>query len=152
MTRFSLMTVIGVAAFALTATAGVAREGNRPTFEQIDSNGDGEISGAELSAVNAARFAARDTNGDGFLDREELEAAAAKRSAVRINRMMRHVDSDGDGQLSQEEIAARRDPARMLSRFDADGSGTLSKAEFEGARKAMRGRMAEHRGAKRSGD
>ena len=64
-----------IAIFALAATAMVAsapvmaREhgGPRPDFSQLDANGDGQITQAEVKAFGAAEFAKADTDGNGSL-------------------------------------------------------------------------------------
>ncbi len=45
-----------------------------PSFEAIDSNGDGVISVEEAAAVNGFDFEDADADGDGVVSREEYEA------------------------------------------------------------------------------
>lgn len=77
--------------------------------------------------------------GFGGADREEL---------------MKRFDTDGDGELNDEERQAMRETmraeweARMLEEFDADGDGELSEEERQKAREAMgRGRGGGRGGA-----
>jgi hypothetical protein len=143
----SILTVAALSvAVALSPVSASAKGGDRPSFEQLDTNSDGALTPAELAAHGAARFAAADTNSDGFLDAEELEAAAkardSKRAGKRIERMMEHRDANGDGKLSVEEMAPSEDRiAKRFERADKNDDGQLSEEEFEAS--------AKHRGHKR---
>lgn len=48
-----------------------------PAFEEVDANGDGQISQEEAAAIEGLDFATADTNQDGALSREEYEAAGS---------------------------------------------------------------------------
>ena len=139
MNRLTALALIGLATTAAGATAALAeaRSDHRPGFERIDSDGDGQITGAELAAAGAARFAATDADGDGRISLEEMQALAQSRAMARAGRMFARLDTDGDGGVTAEELAVRHDPSRRIARLDADGSGTLSRAEFEAARERM---------------
>ena len=144
MTRYPFMAAVCATALVLSAGLSQAREQDRPSFDAIDGNGDGQISADELMAMNDRRFEAVDTNGDGQLDKAEMLASAQQRSSSRFDRMMSRLDTNNDGTLSRDEINQRRDPTRMLARFDSDNNGTLSEAEFEAARDNMRNRRGGH--------
>ena len=49
-----------------------------PAFEDVDANGDGEISREEASAIEVFDFDMADTNQDGHLDRNEYEALRSR--------------------------------------------------------------------------
>ncbi|MEQ6204059.1 calcium sensor EFh [Sulfitobacter sp. HNIBRBA2951] len=144
---------------ATTATAG-KDDGHRAAhFAQIDTNSDGEITAAELSAQAAARFAAADVNGDGALTPAEMAATATGkrkekmlerfdadkngslseaeiatalegRMGKRIAKRFEKADADKSGSLTIEEMQSRRDPAKMIAKLDKDSSGGLSLEEF----------------------
>lgn len=131
----------------------LAEDGERPgpamIFEQIDLDGDGSVTLEELQGAREARFAQADTNADGTLDRDELLSRAEARAAAGVDRMLERLDADGDGVLSQEEMAEARtgrgrgpNPERIFSRMDADGDGVVTQAEFDAAAE----RMMERRG------
>ncbi len=64
----ALLLMISSAALALDA----------PSFDEVDTNGDGYVSNSELQAAGLdIRVEDHDTNGDGVLDRQEYEAAIA---------------------------------------------------------------------------
>lgn len=134
-------------------------------FERLDSDKDGLITEAEIAAAAAARFAEADSDGDGFLSAEELAAHAQARrgtaeadhaakgangamgamGAERQARLMDRLDTDKDGRLSPEEVAAQGPSQRlqrMLERLDSDGDGAISRAEAEAGAETMRGKRA----------
>lgn len=154
MTNKTLIAAIVAISAGLVAQAGTAKPGhgarNMPTFEELDTNGDGALTQSEMIAHRAARFATMDSDGDGKLTAEELAAhrwakmkdLLSKRSA----RMIERLDTDGDGALSAEELAEPRKGNKMFERVDADGNGTISAEEFEAARAKMEKRMKHHHG------
>lgn len=149
---------------AVAVTGVVAKEGPRaalPTFEELDANGDGSITKAEMEArrdtAMATRFGNADANNDGALTVEEIVAAAsakaADRAQARAEKMMERLDADDSGSLSQDELQAARDGGgkrrggldRMFDRVDANDDGAISKEEFD----AAKGRFMKRRGQDR---
>lgn len=126
---FSAIAITSVAALAATDRKG----GHHMSFEEIDVDGNGEITLLELQGIVAARFAKADTDGDGFLTQTELESAGHKHAQKRAAKMMERMDADGDGKIALIELKPRRDPAKMFDRLDADGSGAISATEFDAA-------------------
>lgn len=114
-------------------------------FEQLDADGNGEISKEEFDVRHAAWLAMVDANGDGMLQQEELEAYILERikamAAEQSGRMIERLDSDSDGMVSADELGSKmggsaRRGDRMFNRLDADDSGGISAEELEAA-KAM---------------
>lgn len=140
-----------MASVGLTSAASALPRGHdsAPSFEELDANGDGAISDAEIAAFHDARFAEFDTDGDGSLSEAELtamaEAHAAERAAKGVARMIKRHDENGDGVLSADELP-QPDGSRMFARVDADDDGVISAEEFEAAAE----KRAE-RGGKRGG-
>lgn len=129
---------VACCAVAVTAGSALAKpndRGPRIDFDQIDSNGDGQVTREEAEQFHSERFAKIDANGDGFLSLEELTADAATRAAQRADKMMQRMDSDGDGLLSEEDLAQGPRAGRMFDRLDQDDDGIITKTEFEEARK-----------------
>ncbi|SPF78081.1 EF-hand domain-containing protein [Pseudoprimorskyibacter insulae] len=127
------------------------RGGMMAPFEDIDADGDGKITQAEIDAHRAAKFAEADTDGDGALSAEELAAAAEKREAERRanmgQRMLDRLDANKDGKITADEMPGNdADRAKsMIERLDTDGDGAVSQAELDAA-KQMRGPRGEGKG------
>ncbi|MCB9519654.1 MAG: ABC transporter permease subunit [Myxococcales bacterium] len=108
-------------------------------FADVDSNNDGAIDAAELSArVRAIEFAHLDTNGDGDLSLAELDAAPRVLLAPDLAGLRQHLDADGDGRLELDESGTLADifptseAGLFLRGFDGDGDGRLDADEFPG--------------------
>lgn len=151
-TSFLILTLsvasFGIATPAQARKAGEGRGGLRPAFSDLDVNGDGQITKADIEARQAARFAAIDTDGNGTLSAQELITAARAKSESRIKtrteKMLGRRDANGDGVLSAEEIAPKAMP-RLFKRLDTDGDGAVSLAEFDAAKTARPGHAKKRR-------
>jgi len=112
--------IAGLAASAVQANDGMSHRGGgmgpmggapMMDFATLDQNGDGALSSDELSVQMAAQMAARvaqmmsrfDANGDGLLQADEMPQP---RGEMPVEQMLAHLDTDDDGQISQEEFAA----------------------------------------------
>lgn len=128
------------ASIAVTASPGFA-EGfsggrhhghghHRPAFGmlmQMDSDGDGKVTRAEIEAFNAARAAAVDSNQDGEVTVAELEAYREAQRQQRLAAHLAAMDSDGDGKVSVAEFEAAS--TWRLARLDRDGDGIIEMRE-----------------------
>ena len=131
----ALIAVVGssVASFAEGEKDMGRRGGKMPAFEMFDTDGDGQVTQAEMDAHKAARFAESDTEGNGALSAEEMADAArgkkADRQEKRIEKMISRMDTDGDGEVSAAEMdaMAKKSP---FERLDTNGDGVLSADEF----------------------
>ncbi|SHH60834.1 EF-hand domain-containing protein [Cognatishimia maritima] len=150
MIRAVILSGAMVAAAALTAGEAEAKGGfggkhhrANVTFEQLDANGDGQVTKEEMAAHATAHFGEVDTDGDGKLSAEELTAATEANRAKRIAKMIERHDENGDGMLDQAEMMPKGDRAeRMFARLDANEDGMISAEEFakmerHGHRKGM---------------
>ncbi len=123
---------------ALAETPGTGARADR-AFERMDTDGDGVITVAEVTARKTAQFAKVDTNADGLLDATERDAMRGDdHHRARRTGGMGHgprgdaapLDADGDGKLSLVEFTS---VTPLLDRADADDDGAVSRAEFDAA-------------------
>lgn len=98
-----------------------------PMFQSLDTNSDGTVSQAEFMAGHEARrhgVDAVDANKDGIVSRDEfIHGGQAKREA-----RFKELDANGDGQLTQDEMAARA--TAMFSAMDKNADGKLTPDEM----------------------
>ena len=75
-------------------------------FEQLDADGDGQVSKEELHAGIAKMIAAIDHNGDGSVSKEELSEHVAKigGDTALVEQLVKTLDHNGDGMISKEEF------------------------------------------------
>ena len=118
------------------------------TLMTFDRNNDGRLDRAEVPERFQGLFDRSDTNKDGALTRDELKQSATAtiqegagrggrdgrggefgrgRGGMMGDPLMRVLDTDRDGSLSEAEIAAAADALKQL---DANQDGQLSAEEF----------------------
>lgn len=154
-----LMALISFSALA-AADSGVAKEpregGRAARFAQADTNGDGNLSRAEVQAGLprlADNFDKADANRDGQLSRDELHGFMREHFPHRhgarrhFQQCFAQADKNGDGQLSLDEARAGMPKlADNFARLDANHDGLLSRDEL---RQAMRERFRHGPGHER---
>lgn len=111
---------------------------------QLDANGDGRISKAELGqSPMAGRFDAMDRNRDGYLVGSELRAGAEQRRSEHMAKRRQAMDAkftaadaNGDGKLSRAEAEAGMPHlAKAFAFLDEDRDGFLTRADLQSASK-----------------
>lgn len=103
-------------------------------FDKLDTNHDGVVSKDEFLAAAAAKFAQLDTAGDGKVTAAEIETSPKTQDrAVRgAERLVRHMDTNGDGVVSQDEYVAAA--KTRFARLDRNGDGYIDADEARSAR------------------
>lgn len=140
-----LLRTFAAAGAVLIATGGIAnaddhrhRYGPVPGsffMEELDLDGDGQVTRGEFDTHRANRFADADTDKDGSLNADEMSEAAdvrreerrARREAAKKARMFSRLDADNNGAISPDEFSTPADKA--FARMDRDGDGVVTSEE-----------------------
>lgn len=98
---------------------------------------------ASAKKGNGERFSNTDTNGDQMISQAEAEAAGAQRLVKNFDK----IDTNGDGQLTKEEIKSKakkhgkkaQQRRKDMKALDSDGNGAISydEASEGGAEKLL---------------
>ena len=110
-------------------------------FEDLDINNDGKVSKEEIRERREIAVQSMDLNGDEKLSAEELMHQHNKRAQLSVNRMIKELDSNGDGSLSFAELKKSRhirNLGRMFDRLDNDNDGYISKDEVQRVRNLLK--------------
>lgn len=134
MSRFLLSASVAFVAFAGTvhaqdqqAATPQTQAGRMPMFQALDTNNDGAVSQEEFIAghrMGQAGYVPADANKDGAVSREEFIQAGQQRREARFKQL----DTDGDGKLTQQEMANRA--TAMFRDMDANSDGKLTPEEM----------------------
>lgn len=109
-------------------------------MKELDTSGDGSLNADEINAGGdkAKRILGADSNKDGQVTMDELLADITKnQQAKHVGRfehgmaqgIMKALDSNGDNQLSTDEISKSSD-ATEIQAADANGDGTVTMQEL----------------------
>ena len=110
-------------------------------FDRADTDKNGSLSQAEVLASAEKVFERRDSNKDGAIDTADARPHKSKGhhgkgGEERAERMLKRLDADNDGKVSQDEMLARA--SETFERFDANKNGEVTKAEIDKKREAFR--------------
>lgn len=153
-----LMLMTGVVGMLLTATPQVMAEGARgQMWQKADANQDGAIDRAEFDTMRSAHFARFDGDGNGIVTAAEIETFVAARHAGKADvpqdevaagkhkdrgaRMLKRLDTDGDGNITAAEW--QQSAEKRFARLDANSDGKIEPAEFPKHRKKKEGDAPE---------
>jgi Ca2+-binding EF-hand superfamily protein len=114
-------------------------------FSVADADSNGVLSSDELAEYSKrkseAKIAEMDTNTDGEIDAAELTANIKSKSdemaAKRAAKMIEKLDADGNGTLSTSEFPKKSMPNRIFNHIDANDDGALSANEIATAADKM---------------
>ena len=110
-------------------------------FEDLDINDDGKVSKDEIRKQRQMVVKSIDLNGDKKLSEEELMQQHIRRSEFSVKRMIRKLDSNGDGSVSFLELkkaSLLKNLSKMFDRVDEDADGYISKDEVQRIKKILR--------------
>ena len=93
-------------------------------FDDIDANGDGRLTQAEIDTLRNDRHAAHDANADGNLDLGEFAGLWHETTHPVTVRAFQMLDTDGDAVITRAEYD--RPLAGIVALLDRDGDGGLS--------------------------
>ncbi|MGD0077627.1 MAG: hypothetical protein ABSB91_03260 [Sedimentisphaerales bacterium] len=113
-------------------------------IDNLDTNGDGVLSTDEINNGGdlAQRILKADSNGDGVVTKDELVADIEKHMASRqahghhhslgdiAGKIMDELDTDGNGELSTDEINNGGDSAKAIQPADTNGDGVVTMTEL----------------------
>ena len=91
---------------------------------EVDTDGDGTLTRAEIDAFRTAQVGNVDTDGNGALTIEEFETLHNDFMRERMVDAFQALDADGDGEISTEEFDTRVD--RLVNRMDRNDDGAIS--------------------------
>ena len=110
-------------------------------FEDLDINNDGKVSKEEIRERREIAVQSMDLNGDEKLSADELMQQHTQRAQLSVKRMIKELDSNGDGSLSFAELKKSRhirNLSRMFDRLDKDNDGYISKDEAQRVRNLLK--------------
>lgn len=158
-TKTTLATAIIVGLIGASAVSASPSKHRGLDFDAVDTNADGYLTLEEMKAERDKWFDARDADKDGALSAAELKAhrSSQMKKGIPSQKIFEHMDTDNNGSISQQELAAALEkrqemrakhagkfggkkggmkhehgPKRFMGRMDTDGDGQISKAEMTG--------------------
>lgn len=131
----------GTAREALQAAGPFMLPGAGKMFDRADTDKNGTLSEAEVLASAEKIFERHDSNKDGAIDTADARPMKGKGhhgkgGEQRAERMLKRLDTNSDGKVSQDEMLAGA--TQTFERFDADKNGEVTKAEVDAKRDAFR--------------
>ncbi|EQB30465.1 EF-hand domain-containing protein [Sphingobium ummariense] len=145
MKRSLLLTSFLLALLPAVPAAAQLGKGREPWFDKADTNRDGIVTRDEFLAYRDRNFGEMDRNKDGVVSPADFPRLARFRPQAmdRLTQMLGRADSNGDGAISRQELAAS--PPTMFELADANGDGRVTRAEFDESRAEMRDRMQQRK-------
>lgn len=101
-------------------------------LSRLDTDQDGKVTLAELTASREAWLTKLDTNKDGAVTTAEFDSGRQAKHAERAARMFERKDVNKDGRISRDET---RMPERWFTSADANKDGALTREELAAAPK-----------------
>jgi hypothetical protein len=105
--------------------------GRGERFSQVDTNKDGKVSLAELTASRETWLTRVDANKDGVATRAEIDATFQAGRKEHLQKMFARDDANKDGRISRDESHM---PSAWFERADANKDGALTLDEVGNAK------------------
>lgn len=99
--------------------------GQNDIMTTFDTNGDGQVTQAEIDDFRGSRLAKFDTDGDGNLTLAEYQALWLAAMREKMVDQFQALDADGDAMVTAEEF--KRPYADLVRRIDRNGDGVLTR-------------------------
>jgi len=108
-------------------------------FAKADTNHDGVVTIDEYVAAAKTLYAQLDTQHSGKVTASQIATSprAQERAITVANRLIAHMDTNGDGRVSQDEFLAAA--KSRFARLDKNGDGSIDADEMTGRRWAGKG-------------
>jgi Ca2+-binding EF-hand superfamily protein len=130
--------IASLAAVVLGTSTAFATEPYMPrqerAFTRLDANSDGKLSKDELKTVVIKRFARLDSNSDQSVSADEIEKTMQLALTKRRDRIMKFMDRDANGTITQTELDNVLEA--MFNSADADDDGGVTLTEAQGFKRA----------------
>jgi Ca2+-binding EF-hand superfamily protein len=112
------------------AQSGERRQFGQQRFDKLDANHDGVVTLNEFVAAADARFKEFDAAGKGRVSAEQIASSpkAQERAARVAERIVKHLDTNGDGVVTQDEFLAAA--KQRFARIDKNGDGFIDTSEI----------------------
>ncbi|MCJ2188334.1 EF-hand domain-containing protein [Novosphingobium beihaiensis] len=125
-----------IPAIAQAATAEAASKAIE-SLRAADTDHDGAVTRAELTAYRDGQWPRFDRNSDGYFSQDDLPGLLRGRwNGDKLTKLRDTYDSDRDGRISRREFTTG--PAPAFDKADADHDGRVTEAELKTALAAAR--------------
>lgn len=133
-TRSNVIIAASIATILVTSSQASAQSADpEELISRADTNGDGNISWSEVTALRLDGFNRADRNNDGVVNSDDSPPRfLAARFNEAFEQLQANFDGDRDGEITQEEMLNA--PAPMFEKGDVDEDGVLRADEIAALR------------------